>query len=150
MHTGSVMVTETDTRVIDPEFAFMGPMGFDVGAVVANFLINYFSHDGYESQPGARDAYRGWVLETIETICTRFRARFIELWRANPTGDAYPVSLFADAAGAAALEAERQAYMDRLWTDTLGFAAAKMIRRILGLAHNIDLEWIKDEDRRAL
>jgi 5-methylthioribose kinase len=31
----------------------------------------------------------------------------------------------------------------------LGFAAAKMIRRILGLAHNIDLEWIKDERVRA-
>ena len=29
--------------------------------------------------------------------------------------------------------------MDRLFQDTLGFAAAKMIRRILGLAHNIDL-----------
>jgi 5-methylthioribose kinase len=39
--------------------------------------------------------------------------------------------------------------MDRLWTDTVGFAAAKMIRRILGLAHNIDLEWIEDKDRRA-
>ena len=39
--------------------------------------------------------------------------------------------------------------MDRLWTDTVGFAAAKMIRRILGLAHNIDLEWIADKDRRA-
>ena len=50
---------------------------------------------------------------------------------------------------AAALEAERQAYMDRLWADTVGFAAAKMIRRILGLAHNIDLEWIKDPDVRA-
>ena len=47
------------------------------------------------------------------------------------------------------LEAERQAYMDRLWADTVGFAAAKMIRRILGLAHNIDLEWIEDKDRRA-
>lgn len=44
---------------------------------------------------------------------------------------------------------ERQAYMDRLWADTVGFAAAKMIRRILGLAHNIDLEWIEDKDRRA-
>ena len=31
----------------------------------------------------------------------------------------------------------------------LGFAAAKMIRRILGLAHNIDLEWIKDPALRA-
>ncbi|OAE35827.1 hypothetical protein AXG93_4225s1310 [Marchantia polymorpha subsp. ruderalis] len=30
LHTGSIMVTETSTKVIDPEFSFNGPMGFDV------------------------------------------------------------------------------------------------------------------------
>jgi 5-methylthioribose kinase len=149
LHTGSVMLTPEDTRIIDPEFAFMGPMGFDVGAVIANFLINYFSHDGHEEAPGERDAYRERVLSMTEQIWTSFRAEFLDLWRENPTGDAYPVSLFEGEAGAAVLEAERHAYMDRLWTDTVGFAAAKMIRRILGLAHNIDLELIKDADRRA-
>ena len=149
LHTGSVMLTADETRIIDPEFAFMGPMGFDVGAVIANFLINYLSHDGHEESPGARDAYRDWVLVTVEAIWTMFRSKFLDLWRSNGTGDAYPAGLFADAAGAAALEAEREAYMERLWRDTIGFAAAKMIRRVLGLAHNIDLEWIKDPDVRA-
>ena len=64
-------------------------------------------------------------------------------------GRCLSASLFQGADGEARLEAERQAYMDRLWADTVGFAAAKMIRRILGLAHNIDLEWIEDKDRRA-
>jgi 5-methylthioribose kinase len=32
LHTGSIMVTETETRVIDPEFAFYGPMGSPVAA----------------------------------------------------------------------------------------------------------------------
>jgi 5-methylthioribose kinase len=150
LHTGSVMLTPEGTRVIDPEFAFMGPMGFDVGAIVANFLINYFAQDGHEKVLGERDAYREWVLTTLECICTLFRAKFLDLWRRHPTGDAYPISLFEGAAGEARLETERQAYMDRLWADIVGFAAAKMTRRILGLAHNIDLEWIGDKDRRAL
>ena len=150
LHTGSVMLTPADTRVIDPEFAFMGPMGFDVGAVVANFLLNYFSQDGHEKQPGDREAYREWVLTTLQQIWVFFRAKFLALWRGAGTGDAYPASLFEDPEGQSRLEQERQAYMDRLWTDTVGFAAAKMIRRILGLAHNIDLEWIEDKDRRAL
>lgn len=149
LHTGSVMLTPDDTRIIDPEFAFMGPMGFDVGAVVANVLINYFSHDGHEETPGGRDAYRERVLAMLEAIWTGFREKFLALWRDNPTGDAYPKSLFAGEAGESRLEQERQAYMDRLWTDTVGFAAAKITRRILGLAHNIDLEWIADKDRRA-
>src|SRR5690606_32450588 len=39
-HTGSIFVTEEDTKVIDPEFAFYGPMGFDIGALYANLLLN--------------------------------------------------------------------------------------------------------------
>jgi 5-methylthioribose kinase len=58
-------------------------------------------------------------------------------------------SLFQGDLGTIRLEAERRAYITRLWKDTVSFAAAKMIRRILGLAHNIDLEWIKDEKMRA-
>lgn len=149
LHTGSIMLTPEDTRVIDPEFAFIGPMGFDAGAIVANFLLNFFAQDGHEKLPGARDHYRDWVLGTLEQIIGLFHGKFLQLWRRNPTGDAYPPSLFQGAEGEARLEIERKAYMDRLWTDTVGFAAAKMIRRILGLAHNIDLEWIEDKDRRA-
>ena len=43
LHTGSIMVTENETRVIDPEFAFYGPMGFDLGAVIANLLMSYLA-----------------------------------------------------------------------------------------------------------
>ena len=47
LHTGSVMANEEGlVKVIDPEFAFYGPMGFDVGAFIANLLLNYFSTDG--------------------------------------------------------------------------------------------------------
>ena len=51
LHTGSVMLTQADTRVIDPEFAFMGPMGFDIGAILANLLMSYFSQEGHEQRP---------------------------------------------------------------------------------------------------
>jgi 5-methylthioribose kinase len=149
LHTGSVMLTETDTRVIDPEFAFMGPMGFDTGAVIANFLLSYFSQDGHEERPGARDHYREWILRTTETIWTCFDEKFRTNWIEHPTGDAYPRDLFQGPLGAQRLGTARNAYMQALWRDTVGFAAAKMTRRILGLAHNIDLDWIKDQKLRA-
>ncbi len=149
LHTGSVMVTEQDSRVIDSEFAFFGPMGFDVGAVIGNLLLNYFSQDGHATPGGPRDAYQDWVLETTEQVWTEFERKFLALWAEHGTGDAYPADLFADETARTALAAEREAFMRRLFADTLGFGAAKMIRRILGLAHNIDLEWIEDPDRRA-
>jgi 5-methylthioribose kinase len=150
LHTGSVMVTEGQTRVIDPEFAFYGPMGFDVGAVLANLLMAYFASSGHERSPGDRRAFEGWVLETVEEVWNEFARKFLDLWRAGAAGDAYPASLFAGEKGAARLEAERQAYMQRLFADTVGFAAAKTIRRIFGLAHNIDFELIDDPRRRAI
>ena len=75
LHTGSIMVTEHETRVIDPEFAFYGPMGFDVGAVIANLIMSYLASSGHESSPGERRSFEAWVLETIESVWTRVRAQ---------------------------------------------------------------------------
>jgi 5-methylthioribose kinase len=138
LHTGSIMVTARETRVIDPEFAFYGPMGFDIGAVIGNLLMAYLASPGHERSAGDRRDFEAWVLETIEAVWTEFTRKFLELWRNEAKGDAYPNTLFEGSAGAQRLEAERQAYMARLFADTVGFAAAKTIRRILGLAHNID------------
>jgi 5-methylthioribose kinase len=149
LHTGSIMVTESETRVIDPEFAYYGPMGFDVGAVIGNLLMSYLASGGHERSPGERRAFEAWMLETIENVWTQFARKFVELWRTEAKGDAYPAVLFGGADGAARLEAERQAYVTRLFHDTVGFSAAKIIRRILGLAHNIDFELIEDPRLRA-
>jgi 5-methylthioribose kinase len=144
------MVTETETRVIDPEFAFYGPMGFDIGAVIANLVMGYFASAGHERSPGERRAFEVWMLQTIEAVWNEFVRKFLELWRSEAKGDAYPPTLFVGEAGAARLEAERLAYIERLFGDTVGFAGAKIIRRILGLAHNIDFEWIEDAKLRAV
>jgi len=149
LHTGSIMVTERETRVIDPEFAFYGPMGFDIGAVIGNLLMAYLASSGHE-RSGERRAFEAWVLESIEAVWTEFARKFLDLWRNEARGDAYPVTLFENSIGARRLEAERQAYMARLFEDTVGFAAAKTIRRVLGLAHNIDFELIADERLRAI
>ena len=149
LHTGSIMLTREDTRVIDPEFAFIGPIGFDIGAVIGNLLLGFFAQGGHEPAPGARDPYRQWILAQTEAVWEGFARRFLELWRAAPAGDAYTASLFLSKDDQIALEKERGRFMRTLFEDTLAFAGAKMIRRILGLAHVEDLETIGDPDRRA-
>ena len=74
LHTGSIMLTREDTRVIDPEFAFVGPIGFDVGAVIGNLLLAFFAQEGHETAPGARAAYRDWILQQA-------RGRLVEVPR---------------------------------------------------------------------
>ncbi len=64
-------------------------------------------------------------------------------------GDAFVGGLFEDAASSGELERFRKLFVARIFNDSLGFAGAKMARRILGLAHVEDLESITDPELRA-
>jgi 5-methylthioribose kinase len=145
LHTGSIMLTGADTRVIDPEWAFHGPMGFDVGAVLGNLLLAYCSQRGHALGGEERSAYAAWVLETFCAVWERFAAAFLELWRAD--GDELlPAALFGDPGDADRFRMRR---LEMIFEDSLGFAACKMIRRILGISHVLDLEAIPDAALRA-
>lgn len=63
LHTSSVMVTRESTQVIDPEFAFYGPMGFDIGAFLGNLILAFFSQDGHANQ--ANDRKVGYLFTHV-------------------------------------------------------------------------------------
>jgi 5-methylthioribose kinase len=149
LHSGSVMVTEGDTRVIDPEFAFYGPIGFDLGAFLGNLLLSWYSQPGHATAHDDRVAYQRWVLGQVETFWVAFRSRFLALWADNPHGDVLTASMFNGPEDCRALEVARSAFLDGLFADMLGFGACKMIRRIVGFAHVIDFDSIKDAAVRA-
>jgi 5-methylthioribose kinase len=149
LHTGSVMVTEDETRVIDPEFAFYGPISFDVGMLIANFWMNYFSQAGHETAPGVRDEMRVYLLDTVETLWETFLAEFAHLWRTERTGILYQASLFEERQDPLAAEQALNIVIHEIWSEMLGFAGIEIHRRILGLAHNADFETIADPERRA-
>ncbi len=149
LHTGSVMVTDDETRVIDPEFAFYGPISFDIGMLAANFWMSYFSQAGHEAAPGACDSMRAYLLGTIDTLWETFRAEFAHLWRTERKGILYQASLFEGRSDPLAAEQALACVIDEIWHEMLGFAGIEIHRRILGLAHNADFETIADPDRRA-
>jgi 5-methylthioribose kinase len=149
LHSGSVMVTENDTRVIDPEFAFYGPIGFDLGAFFGNLLLNWYSQPGHSTRDDDRVAYQEWILQQAKIFWETFRSRFLALWSEDAKGDAFPASMFCTPGDTAALQSARSAFLDSLFADMLGFGACKMIRRILGFAHVVDFECIQDPARRA-
>lgn len=149
LHTGSIMVTDDETRVIDPEFAFYGPISFDIGMLLANCWMSYFSQAGHEAVPGTRDAMRTYLLDTIETIWQTFRAEFANLWRSERKGILYQASLFEDRGDPLGAEQALNIVLGEIYQEMLGFAGIEIHRRILGLAHNADFESIADPDRRA-
>ncbi|MER9118242.1 S-methyl-5-thioribose kinase [Mesorhizobium sp. M0954] len=148
LHSGSIMVTDTETRMIDPEFAFYGPIAFDVGMLLANFWMAFFSQRGHE-QDGSRDAMRDYLIGVTVETWSVFRAEFSHLWRTERTGMLYQKSLFEDQGDRLGAEQALDHMLHSIWTDLLGFAGVEVHRRILGLAHNADFETIADPDLRA-
>ncbi|MEW9837154.1 S-methyl-5-thioribose kinase [Mesorhizobium marinum] len=148
LHSGSIMVTDEDTRVIDPEFAFYAPMAFDVGMLLANFWMAYFAQAGHEAA-GDREAQRSYLLGVIDETWSVFRAEFSHLWRTERTGMLYDRRLFEDRGDAFGAEQALDRMLHDIFVDMLGFAGIEIHRRILGLAHNADFETIEDADLRA-
>ncbi|MCB5410347.1 S-methyl-5-thioribose kinase [Pseudogemmobacter faecipullorum] len=149
LHTGSVMVSERDIRVIDPEFATYGPIGFDIGMLMANFLMACLAQPGHAESPGARSGYQSWLLSVTAAVWTSFEAEFTRLWREERQGILYQATLYEDQRHGLASEIARGERLGAIWRDALGFCGVEIHRRILGLAHNADFERIDDVALRA-
>eukprot|EP01039_Chlorochromonas_danica_P005751 gene5751-6335_t len=146
LHTGSVMVKEGSTFVIDPEFAFYGPKGFDLGAILSNLYLAYFSHS-------VRDTgdYAEWILSQISELYKTFQEVFGKLWLEGArSGQGLGELYLAQVYSVEEIEAGLKPYLDDVWRDVLGFTGMKMIRRIVGVAHVADLDTIEDPVQRSL
>ncbi len=149
LHTGSIMVTDSETMVIDPEFVTYGPMGFDIGMLLANFFMAYYAQPGHAESEGVRAEYQEWILGVISDIWRGFCDEFSRLWRTERNGILYQASLFEDQGDNLASEQALAARLRHIFEDTLGFAGVEMIRRTLSLAHIAENDLIEDEAMRA-
>lgn len=64
-HTGSAMACKVGLFVIDAEFAFAGPMGFDIGKFLGNLLLTYFALDGHSTKANPRTLQQEWLLNSV-------------------------------------------------------------------------------------
>lgn len=150
LHTGSIMANERETYVIDPEFAYYGPMGFDIGAFIGNLYLAFFAHGARQSVSDAEpDSFRMWLLDTAESVWTEFESKFLTLWRNHDEAAAGSSFVGRDLDDGTSAEAFRQRFMRKLLADSIGFAACKMMRRIVGIAKVADIAEIPDLTARA-
>lgn len=142
LHTGSLMVNQTESYVIDMEFAYFGPFGFDVGKIIANFLLCATAH---VHRAGGAD-YRSWLIEQIGEIWTSFSTRFLTLW--NEEGDS--AMLQEGLLNSTEIERLQERFMLELFQQMIGFAACSMARRTLGIAGVADIREIEDLATRSM
>ncbi len=151
LHSGSIMVTETESKVIDPEFAVFGPMGFDIGILIGNLMINYFTQPAYANKNNNRASYQDYILNLIEEIWDGFTKKFTLLWQSQRHGGAYKNSDFSDSSTdmQQALNDALTQYLHNILQDSTGYAATEMIRRSIGRAHVLDIDMIENDALRS-
>jgi 5-methylthioribose kinase len=150
LHTGSIMANTELTKVIDPEFAFFGPMGFDVGAVLENLVLNYLSHFAHTPDAETRREYQAYLLDLVREIWTQFAAKFDALWVEHNRGELMPTKYWAYPGGADAFAEFRRRTITRILQDVAGFGGAKMLRRMMGIVSVWDITSITDLEQRAV
>ncbi|MEO2077329.1 MAG: S-methyl-5-thioribose kinase [Bacillus sp. (in: firmicutes)] len=123
LHTGSVFADNIETKVIDPEFAYYGPAGFDIGQVFANLLFQVIVN------VPKRDLF----LTHVETVWNVFEEQYTQLWNTENKEPLAKTPSFL------------QFQLAKFFKDSIGFAGCELIRRTIGLAHVADLDGIADE-----
>lgn len=141
LHTGSLMVNQSETYVIDMEFAYFGPFGFDVGKIMANFWMCATSH---LHRSADRDMVN-WLVDQAFVVWRVFAARFLELWAEVPES-AMLIPGFLSESEASSY---RTRFMKRLLQETVGFAACSVARRTLGIAGVADIRGVEDPEIRS-
>ena len=118
LHTGSVLVQDDTAKVIDAEFAFYGPVGFDLGLYWANYLLSYFSHQGALS---VQSVLKAAIVQTWHTYSAEFKMVNAEL---------------------------KAKILQNIFHEAVGFAGLEILRRLIGAAHVKDIEGIADISRK--
>lgn len=123
LHTGSVMVRRdrdgaARAKAFDAEFAFYGPVGFDLGALLANYLAARARGAALDRSATFRAYVDRLAGETIEAF-----------WEETSLAGAEP-----------RVGGWTERWLECVLADAVGFAAVKAIRRIVGWAKNSDIE----------
>ena len=137
LHTGSIFIKEDSTKVIDPEFAFYGPAGYDVGNVIANLIFSQ-AHAKYTlDDEEKREDFMTYIEDTIRDTVDLFKDKFWKLWDEKVTERV------------AKYEGMKEYYLDGILRDSSAVAGLELTRRIIGMAQVQDITSIEDPEKRA-
>jgi 5-methylthioribose kinase len=136
LHTGSIFINEYSTKVIDPEFAFYGPIGYDVGNIIANLIFAWANSDATMQDEQELTTFKNWIENTIAEIIDVFKVKFLKTWREGATEIIAKVDGFDEW------------YLKTILRDTAGVAGLELCRRIVGMARVKDITSIQDENAR--
>lgn len=117
LHTGSIFANENGIKVLDPEFAFYGPMGYDIGNVIGNFFFSW-ANKAF-TMPEQSETIEALAL-TIASVYDFTVKKLSEKYDKFVTFPLYKNTSF------------KNHYLRGCMSDSIGYAGTEIIRRVVG------------------
>ncbi|MGX6591918.1 S-methyl-5-thioribose kinase [Cetobacterium ceti] len=137
LHSGSIFINENGMKVIDPEFSFYGPMGYDIGNVIGNLFFSLINRK-YLMEPGEKkEKFISWLESAIEDIFNMFISKFNKKYDEIVKDPMYTNEKF------------KKWYLDRVLSDSVGSAGLEIIRRVVGDSKVMEITTIDDIEKRV-
>lgn len=132
LHTGSIFVDDNYIKVADCEFAFYGPIGYDLGTIMANFIFAYVYHVNVTKDRN----YTSFLFKVIDDIVRLFKNKFITKF----LNDSDDVSVQNDYF--------IEYYLLDVLKTAFGICGLELLRRTTGCARVKEIESVSDDDIR--
>ena len=146
LHSGSIFVKneneETKIKIIDPEFAFYGPIAYDLGNVLAHFIFaqGYAKYSPlFVDEEKQRTDFLSWLEDAKNNLFKFFHIFAKDFLIKNIKDPVYQNEIFIDN------------YIEKIKIDAVSFCGTELNRRIIGSAKTAEITNIKKiENRIAL
>ena len=137
LHSGSIFANESGLKVLDPEFAFYGPMGYDIGNVIGNLFFSWANKAFTLPGDGEAAAAVEALAKTIEEVFDLTREKLDRKYEKLVTFPLYRAACF------------RSAWLDAVMADSLGYAGTEIIRRTVGDSKVMEISSVSDPTQRV-
>lgn len=137
LHSGSIFINEDGMKVIDPEFSFYGPMGYDIGNVIGNLFFSLVNRKHLMEAGEKKELFMGWLSQTIRDIFDMFVVKFHKKYKEIVKDPMYTNEKFEDW------------YLGQVLADSVGSAGLEIIRRVVGDSKVMEVTSIEDTEKRV-
>lgn len=133
LHSGSIFANEDGIKVIDPEFAFYGPMGYDIGNVIGNLFFSLANKIfTMPEEENAIAALEKTISEVFDMTAEKLDRKYDEIVE-------FPFYT---------LVAFKKDYLENVMADSIGFAGTEIIRRVVGDSKVMEVTSVHDLEIR--
>lgn len=144
LHSGSIFVklqnNNLNIKIIDPEFAFYGPIAYDLGNVLAHLIFAevYIKYTDNNLDPLQKIDFLKWINLEKKYLFNVFTKEGIKFIKGNVCNSFYYNNIFI------------KQYIDEIKLDAVSFAGMELNRRVIGSAKTAEISTVKDIDIRIM